>query len=42
MNLDEFAFFNQQLAGMLQSGIPLEAAQRRLSAEMAKALFAVK
>jgi type IV pilus assembly protein PilC len=30
MNTDEFAFFNQQLAGMLRSGIPLEGALRQL------------
>lgn len=29
MKLDEFAFVNQQLAGMLRSGIPLEGALRR-------------
>ena len=29
MKLDEFAFVNQQLAGMLQAGIPLEGALRR-------------
>jgi len=34
MNYDEFAFFNQQLAGMLRSGIPLEGALRRLCADM--------
>jgi type II secretory pathway component PulF len=34
MNLDEFAFFNHQLAGMLKSGIPLEAALRLVCAEM--------
>jgi len=32
MNLDEFAFLNQQLAGMLKSGIPLEAALRQVCA----------
>lgn len=30
MNLDEFAFFNRQLAGMLKSGIPLEGGLREL------------
>lgn len=30
MKLDEFAFVNRQLAGMLQSGIPLEGALRQL------------
>ena len=34
MNLDEFAFFNQQLAAMLRDGIPLEGALRQLSANM--------
>jgi type II secretory pathway component PulF len=34
MNNDEFAFFNQQLAAMLRDGIPLEAALRRLCADM--------
>lgn len=34
MNLDEFAFFNQQLAAMLHSGIPLEGALEQLSAAM--------
>ncbi len=34
MNLDEFAFFNQQLAAMLRDGIPLEGALRRLCQEM--------
>jgi type IV pilus assembly protein PilC len=31
MNLDEFAFFNQQLAAMLRDGIPLEGALRQLA-----------
>lgn len=30
MNLDEFAFFNQQLATMLREGLPLEGAIRQL------------
>ena len=30
MNYDEFAFFNQQLAGMLRQNIPLEGALRQL------------
>jgi type II secretory pathway component PulF len=30
MNYDEFAFFNQQLAAMLQEGIPLEGALKQL------------
>ncbi len=34
MNLDEFGFFNQQLAGMLRQGIPLEGAMRQLCASM--------
>src|SRR5882672_330769 len=34
MNLDEFAFFNQQLAGMLKTGIPLESSLRHLCVEM--------
>lgn len=34
MNYDEFGFFNQQLAGMLSSGIPLEGALRQLCVGM--------
>jgi type II secretory pathway component PulF len=34
MKLDEFAFFNHQLAAMLRDGIPLEGALRRLCQEM--------
>lgn len=34
MKNDEFAFFNQQLAAMVRDGIPLEAALRRLCADM--------
>jgi len=34
MKLDEFAFFNQQLAAMLRNGLPLEGALRQLSAGM--------
>ncbi len=34
MKLDEFAFFNHQLAAMLSDGIPLEGALRRLCQEM--------
>jgi type II secretory pathway component PulF len=34
MKLDEFAFFNQQLAGMLKAGIPLEGALGQLSRTM--------
>lgn len=35
MKLDEFAFVNQQLAGMLKSGLPLEGALRQLCAGLA-------
>ena len=34
MKLDEFAFVNQQLAGMLKSGVPLEGALRQLCETM--------
>jgi type IV pilus assembly protein PilC len=34
MKLDEFAFLNHQLAGMLRAGIPLEGSLRELSATM--------
>ncbi len=34
MKLDEFAFVNQQLAGMLKSGLPLEGALRQLCASL--------
>ena len=34
MNYEEFAFANRQLAGMLQSGIPLEGGLRQLCREM--------
>ena len=34
MNYDEFAFFNEQLAGMLRAGIPLEGALKQLCAGM--------
>jgi len=34
MNYEELAFVNQQLAGMLKSGIPLEGALRQLCANM--------
>ncbi len=34
MKFDEFAFVNQQLAGMLQAGVPLEAGLKRLCATM--------
>lgn len=34
MKLDEFAFLNHQLAGMLRAGIPLEGSLRELSSSM--------
>ncbi len=34
MNYEELAYVNQQLAGMLRSGLPLEGALRQLSADM--------
>ena len=34
MKYDEFAFFNQQLAGMLREGIPLEGALKKLAVGM--------
>ena len=34
MNLDEFSYLNQQLAGMLKAGIPLEGALRQLCGTM--------
>lgn len=34
MNLDEFAFFNRQLAEMLRCGLPLEGALRQLAATL--------
>lgn len=36
MKYDEFAFINQQLAGMLRAGIPLEGALRQLCATMGR------
>lgn len=39
MKLDELAFFNQQLAGMLKAGLPLEGSLRQLSAGMTKGKF---
>lgn len=39
MNLDEFAFFNQQLAALLRDGVPLEGALRQLSAGLAAGTF---
>ncbi len=35
-DLEEFAFFNQQLAGMLDAGVPLEGALDRLTRDMKK------
>jgi len=34
MNFEEFSFANQQLAGMLRAGIPLEGALARISSEL--------
>ena len=34
MKYEELAFVNQQLAGMLKTGIPLEGALRQLCAQM--------
>ena len=34
MNLDEFSFFNHQLAGMLRDGLPLEGAVRQLCRDL--------
>lgn len=39
MKLDELAFFNQQLASMLKSGLPLEGSLRQLAAGMGKGKF---
>jgi type II secretory pathway component PulF len=39
MKYDEFAFLNQQLAGMLKSGIPLEPALRQMCATMRRGHF---
>jgi type II secretory pathway component PulF len=36
MKTDEFAFVNRQMAGMLQSGIPLEGALRQVTADMSR------
>jgi type II secretory pathway component PulF len=36
MKLDEFAFANQQLAGMIESGLPLEGALRELSSNLSR------
>lgn len=35
-DLEEFAFFNQQLAGMLEAGIPLEGGLEKLTRDMQK------
>jgi type IV pilus assembly protein PilC len=42
MKIDEFAFFNQQLAAMLRDGIPLEGALQRLCAEMSDGALRVE
>src|SRR5271170_3371105 len=42
MKLDEFAFLNQQLAGMLKSGIPLETALRQMCAGMRRRRWRVE
>lgn len=39
MRYEELAFVNQQLAGMLRSGIPLEGALRRLCGDMRRGAF---
>lgn len=39
MKWDEFAFVNRQLAGMLQSGVPLEGALKQLCADMQRGLL---
>jgi type IV pilus assembly protein PilC len=39
MKFDEFAFVNEQLAGMLKSGIPLEGALKQLCATMRRGLL---
>ncbi len=39
MNYDELSFVNQQLAGMLKSGVPLEGALRELSATMQRGVL---
>ncbi len=39
MKLDELAFFNQQLAGMLKAGLPLEGSLRQLAAGMDAGTF---
>ena len=39
MNHDEVAFFNEQLAGMLRSGIPLEGSIRKLCERMRRGEF---
>src|SRR5256885_7805883 len=42
MKLEELAFVNQQLAGMLKSGIPLEGALRQLCANMRRGQLRVE
>ena len=37
MNTEELAFVNRQLAGMLQSGIPLEAGLKKITESMSDA-----
>jgi type II secretory pathway component PulF len=39
MKLDELAFFNQQLSGMLKAGLPLEGSLRQLAAGMSSGTF---
>lgn len=39
MKLDEFAFLNQQLAGMLRGGIPLEGALKQLTATLERGVL---
>jgi type IV pilus assembly protein PilC len=39
MNLEELAFVNQQVAGMLRSGIPLEGSLRQLCANMRRGVL---
>lgn len=36
MDLEQLAFVNQQIGGMLKAGIPLEGALRQVSARMAR------
>lgn len=39
MNYEDLSFFNQQLAAMLRTGIPLEGALKRLSADMKRGVL---